>query len=232
MVFTRFHLESWLACVTALGVAEQYRAEAIATFHRLNQVYRQPWRAYHTPQHIEACLVWCAKWRSEWHNWAAVEVAIWFHDAVYLPHRTDNETRSAQWAAAVLQRWQVEEAVRSWVVSAVLATQHGTTQHQNQTPETADRHQLRDTPLDHDLARMLDLDLSILAASPREFSQYEAAIRREYASVSDSAFRVGRLAVLRSLWERDRLFQSPIGIACFEVRARQNLMNAIARLTV
>ncbi|NJN62672.1 MAG: hypothetical protein HC795_15170 [Coleofasciculaceae cyanobacterium RL_1_1] len=52
----------------------------------------------------------------------------------------------------------------------------------------------------------------------------------EYRCVSDEAFRLGRLTVLRSFLDRNRLFHSDIGLIRFEVQARQNLATAIARL--
>jgi predicted metal-dependent HD superfamily phosphohydrolase len=186
-----------------------------------------------------------------------VEFAIWLHDAVYIPQRADNEVRSARWAGALLQRWQVRADWRSWVVSAILATQHGgdrtANQAANQVPNQATRSAGIAKPIgseglncdslphtnplshpklspDRDRALMLDLDLSILAAPAPVFARYEAAIRDEYRYVSDEAFRLGRLAVLRSFLDRDRLFQSDIGLIRFEAQARQNLATAIARL--
>jgi len=229
-VLRQFQLKTWLKCVAALGVANRYRSEAIATFHRLDRADRQPWRTYHNSDHIEACLVLCADWRSVMRTPAAVEVALWFHDAVYVSRRRDNERRSARWAEAVLRRWQVDEAVRSWVVSAILATQHQNPRHQDKASKYLAHNLPTDGGLDTDRALMLDIDLSIFAASRLEFTCYEAAIRREYGFVTDEAFRVGRLAVLRSFLERDRLFHSAIGVACFEARARENLTTAVDRL--
>ena len=252
-----FQLEAWFACVAALGVATQHHADAIATFHRLDRAYRQPWRVYHDRHHIAACLELCHELRSELCHPAAVEFAIWLHDAVYIPQRADNEVRSARWAGALLQRWQVRADWRSWVVSAILATQHGgdrtANQAANQVPNQATRSAGIAKPIgseglncdslphtnplshpklspDRDRALMLDLDLSILAAPAPVFARYEAAIRDEYRYVSDEAFRLGRLAVLRSFLDRDRLFQSDIGLIRFEAQARQNLATAIARL--
>ncbi len=239
-VYVQFQLDAWLDCVVAIGVAEQYHTEAIATFHALNRAYRQPWRVYHDRRHIEACLTLCQELRSDLHHPAAVEFAIWLHDAVYVPQRADNEARSARWAEALLQRWQVRADWRSWVVSAILATQHR--REPSGEPEDHTGTSRRDFPRnpnhsnnpsqnpDRDRALMLDIDLSILAASAPVFAQYEAAIRDEYGFVSDETFRVGRLAVLRSFLDRDRLFHSDIGLARFEARSRHNLAAAIARL--
>ena len=233
MVLTRFRLDVWLDCVAALGVADRDRSEAIATFHRLDRAYGQTGRAYHNQAHIDACLGLCAEWRSQFHHPAAVEMAIWFHDAVYVPRRADNEARSARWAEAVLRRWRVDAEVRSWVVSAILATQHLATQNLATQHDAKSRQDsAHDFNVHHDRTLLLDIDLSILAASTLEFSRYEAAIRREYDFVSEEAFRVGRLAVLRSFLDRDRLFQSAIGFARFEARARQNLVSAIARSSI
>lgn len=49
----QFQLDAWLGCVAEIGVAEQYHAIAIATFHALDRADRQPWRVY-PDRHVSA----------------------------------------------------------------------------------------------------------------------------------------------------------------------------------
>ncbi|TAF57474.1 MAG: hypothetical protein EAZ61_01315 [Oscillatoriales cyanobacterium] len=232
-------LEAWLTCVAAIGVAEPDHTEAVATFQALDRAYRQPWRVYHDHRHLETCLALCDELRSELHCPAVVEFALWLHDAVYVPQRDDNEARSARWAEALLRRWQVRAEWRSWIVAAIWATRHreepatnqsSQAQQQNQNSPNH-RHNASQPGLERDRDLLLDIDLAILAASPPVFAQYEAAIRQEYGFISDAAFRVGRLALLQSWLNRDRLFHSAWGLDRWEQPARRNLTTAIDRLT-
>ncbi|EAN88867.1 hd phosphohydrolase family protein [Trypanosoma cruzi] len=69
--------------------------------------YTEPQRHYHTMTHLEEMLGCLARFQSEApvaHRLPAegarrlvVELAIFFHDAVYDPRRSDNEERSAAW---------------------------------------------------------------------------------------------------------------------------------------
>src|SRR6185295_1221583 len=108
-----------------------------------------------------------------------VEIALWFHDAVYDVHRHDNERRSADWARDALAGAGVAATAIARVEALVMATRHATT-----TPGSADEELL------------VDIDLAILGADAARFAEYAAQIRREYAHVADAEFRAGRSAVL------------------------------------
>ena len=81
-----------------------------------------------------------------------------------------------------------------------------------------------------DAALFLDMDLSILGASPAAFDAYEAAVRREYHWVTEPAWRAGRRAVLAGFLARPRIFHSPRFRASREARARANLARSLALL--
>src|SRR5690242_9270349 len=83
--------ERWLALWKACGAngAQQ------AWYEHLSAAYGAPQRHYHNQQHIAECL---AEFDSARHlalEPAAVELALWFHDAVYNPKASDNEEQSA-----------------------------------------------------------------------------------------------------------------------------------------
>ncbi len=81
-----------------------------------------------------------------------------------------------------------------------------------------------------DMARFLDMDLSILGAPEATFDRYEASVRVEYAHVPEQTFRTGRAAILERFLARDPLFLSPWGRARFEDEARDNIRRSIAVL--
>ncbi len=58
---------------------------------QLLSAYAEPHRHYHTQHHIAACLEALDAHRHCAERPEEVELAIWFHDAVYDTRRTDNE---------------------------------------------------------------------------------------------------------------------------------------------
>ena len=83
----------WLALMASFGIDAH-----LDTFERLRGAYAEPHRYYHTFKHIAACLEELDAARGLAAVFHEVEIALWFHDAVYAPTSTDNERRSAEWA--------------------------------------------------------------------------------------------------------------------------------------
>jgi predicted metal-dependent HD superfamily phosphohydrolase len=168
--------------------------------------WREPHRNYHTVAHLAAMLA-IVRERP------VVELAVWFHDAVYDPRAADNEE-----ASAVL-------AERS--LTAVGAAQ-GTVAEVARLVRLTATHDPR--PDDHAGALLCDADLAILAADPAGYDAYAAAVRREYAHVPDEVFRAGRAAVLRRLLDRPALYQVVPERAEWEPRAHANLTRELSTL--
>jgi predicted metal-dependent HD superfamily phosphohydrolase len=175
--------------------------------------YGEPHRAYHTLDHLAFCFGEYDRVAGQIQEPVALEFAIWFHDAVYDTHRPDNELRSAEWAVAVLADCGVDAALRQRVYDLILATRH-------------DR-----PPSDADASYLVDIDLAILGQPPLRFDQYDADIRQEYAWVPEAEFRTKRAAILRSFLARDRIYQTTFFFDCYEAQARQNLDQAVRRLS-
>jgi len=182
----------------------------------LRAAYAEPSRAYHHFGHVEEVLrehasVPCFE------DPVATALAVLFHDAVYLPGRTDNEERSASLARGLivehLPRWsdkvlRVETLIR-------LTARHG---------------HLEPGDLDLDAKLFLDCDMAILGAPQDRFDDYDRAIRVEHAAVPDPAYRAGRGAFLTRLLEKERLFLSELFHDRLDEPARANLARALERI--
>lgn len=185
---------------------------------RIRQLYDDPRRGYHAWSHPQALLELLAEVRERLDDPVAIECAILLHDAVYDPHRQDNERRSAALARALLAD-AVEPATLARTVRLIAATE---------------RHEVAADAAGgeaEDMRVFLDMDLSVLAAPADTFDAYEAGVRHEYAHVPEPAFRRGRAAILAGFLARDRLFLSDWGRDRFEARARLNLQRSLQRLS-
>ena len=69
----------------------------------LLNAYGEPQRHYHTQQHLGECLALADTFKDEAERLDEIELALWFHDAVYDVRAHDNEARSAQWSLTALR---------------------------------------------------------------------------------------------------------------------------------
>lgn len=194
----------WTATWQRLGLAgdDAWRDRLLAS-------YAEPTRHYHTLRHLAECLALCDDVAHLAERPGEVAIALWFHDAIYLPLATDNEARSAAWAGAALAAAGAEPDVVARVAALVMATA---------------RH---DAPDDVDTALVIDIDLAILGAAPARFAEYERQIRAEYAAVPPALFGEKRRAVLARFLARPALYTTPALRARFEDQARANLQRAV-----
>ena len=174
----------------------------------------EPQRRYHTTAHLAQVLDHVDTLAGHAADPDVVRLAVWFHDAVYRPDRSENEERSAALAERALPEAGVPDAATAEVARLVRLTI---------THDPADG--------DRDGEVLCDADLAILASAPREYAAYAAQVREEYGFVPDDLFRAGRADVLRHLLGLPRLFRTPHGAAVWEPRARQNVTTELELLT-
>ena len=181
-------------------------------FTELETRYSEPHRAYHNLAHVADCLEEFEPVKHLARDPLAVEMAIWYHDAVYDPRAKDNEERSAKLATRVGNKISLPSPLNQRVKNLILATKK------------------HDASLDPDAAVLVDVDLSILGRGPRRFDEYENQIRQEYGWVSDEAFAAGRKAVLDSFLTRPVIYSTEIFMNKYEQQARENLKRSIVKL--
>ena len=181
---------------------------ATALWLSLEAYYSGPHRHYHHLGHIAFSLAEMDRCHAQD---PALEGAIWFHDLIYDPHRSDNEDASREWFVSHTQAW----------LDPSLVTRI------SQLIDVTDFRKPRDDS-DPLAALMVDIDLAILSAPPVDYDAYTAAIRREYAHVPDEAFRKGRSAVMAGFLTK------PIYRTAFftprENQARDNITRELEQL--
>lgn len=182
-------------------------------FDKLVKAYTSPNRFYHNLTHIEDCLFLLDQTQSLARHPEQVELAIWFHDAIYDSRRNDNEEKSAEWAKATIQKAGLRGDIAGRVIQVILATRHD------------------EAATDTDAQLMVDVDLSILGREHKVFWRYEENIRKEYAWVPDDLFKTKRVEILSGFLSRPHLYYHQEYRARFEDQARDNLRQAIARLS-
>lgn len=186
------------------------------TFRLLVEAYASTDRYYHNTDHINVCLN-NLDFLEEYTVYPReVELALWFHDAVYDPLSNDNERRSAQWAGSFLGTSSpltnpASQEVISRVVGLIKATCH------NVPVQTQDE------------SILVDIDLSILGSYPETYDAFETGIRQEYEKVPIVIYNEERAKVLDGFLQRSRIYLNG-AFECLEEQARSNLTNAIAQL--
>src|SRR5687767_3464338 len=85
-------------------------------YEKLTAAYAEPHRHYHNQQHIAECLAEFDQARHLARDPVAVELALWFHDAVYDPKAADNEEQSAALAKRCLSEAGANPALTEAVV--------------------------------------------------------------------------------------------------------------------
>lgn len=191
---------------TALG------ARDAAAFQVVRDAYASDQRHYHTVEHILECLAYFDRVRALARRPDELEAAIWFHDAVYDISQRDNEARSAELARDQALQAGIPSETADRIAELVLNTTH--------TAQAASS----------DAQLLIDIDLSILGASPERYRRYEIDIRREYASAPDDLFRRGRLHVLNAFLERTGIYHTSYFYERLERQARENLAEAVEAL--
>ena len=192
--------------------AARFEGANASVFPALVSAYQHPPRAYHTLDHIYACLNELDAVHASCQDPDSVEAAIWFHDAIYDPQRGDNEQKSAEFARRLLADCGASPTFCERIEELILVTGH-------------DR-----VPADPDAQLLADIDLSILGKPWQLFDDYEQAIREEYAYVSDANFRAGRAMVLQRFLDREHIYSTAVFRARYEALARANLQRSLARL--
>jgi predicted metal-dependent HD superfamily phosphohydrolase len=202
-------LARWSQLMNALDLSG---TDTTRTYDALVAAYSEKHRHYHTLEHIDACLRHLDRARHLAVLPAQIEIALWFHDAVYDTYGKENEERSARLAVQFLHKHGAASDCLLQVERLILATQH----------------QARVSDSDEQL--LVDIDLAILGSEPTVYDEFESNVRKEYKWVPMPLYRRKRCEILQSFLDQERIYYTEHFRQSSEDQARSNLMRAIARL--
>jgi predicted metal-dependent HD superfamily phosphohydrolase len=173
----------------------------------LTQLYNSQGRYHHVISHVHDMLDLLRNTHPK--RLGPMVFAIWYHDAVYDPTRTDNEEKSAELMFRDFGS-VIDPDELNFSKSLILAS----------------KHMFPSIYMEHDHALMIDLDLYVLSRT-HSYSTYAQNIRNEYIHVSGEEFRRGRITFLK------RTLSNPIykHFTRLEQEARSNILEEIEFLS-
>ena len=183
-----------------------------ALFSRLIECYSEPHRKYHTMQHLQECFAHLERARSFAEHASEVQLALWFHDAIYDTRRKNNEERSAEWARESALAAGLVDDQANRIYELVMATMHNA------------------VPAGRDAAVLVDIDLGILGADEPRFDEYEIQVRKEYSWVPGPLYRTGRRKILQEFVSRESIYSTEYFRDECEAQARRNIDRSLGRL--
>lgn len=176
---------------------------AAQVYAELGRRYAAPGRHYHSPRHIHQCLRQLDAAWEEIANPFWVELALWFHDAIYDTKAKDNEARSADLFLSYAGDMPCRS--RQAVSRLIMATVHP------------------NEPVCPDEQAIVDIDLMSFALPWPEFLRDSRDVRAEFDHMAHEDFVAGQCNFLRLLLARKQFYLTPYFHQHFEHKARANL---------
>jgi predicted metal-dependent HD superfamily phosphohydrolase len=199
--------DRWEVLMNSLGLSAE-----TGCYEALYQAYSESHRFYHTVAHVQAMLDHLDGITAQAERPAELELAIWFHDAIYKPLSKANEKDSAQWASTFLAGCGYDEAGIARIGKLIMATLH------TGAVNTCDE------------KLIVDIDLTILGTPPAVYDAFERNVRREYKVVPWFIYRRKRKALLAGFLDCPYIYRTDTFRDRYERTARANILRAIAAL--
>ena len=183
----------------------------IACFEEVEKQYTHASRYYHTLGHVNDLFTHIKKAGvSDVETTILAHVAL-FHDVIYNSVSKENEIKSAQFAQLWLEKLNVKRSLREQIEIIILATATHIS--------------------DDSLAQLfLDMDLSILGASPEKYTDYYKAVRKEYKNIPLFLYKRGRKRFLLETLAKSFIFYTQKYRKLYEKQARVNMQEELDRL--
>ena len=187
-------------------------------WRKVRDAYTDPYRQYHTLQHLNAMFGHFDQHVAQLKSPALVTMTIFFHDIVYAEENVGKHPKNEMDSAVLWREFASDVGLTAEQTDEVAAWIERTGSH------------LKGGKTEGDLAYFLDFDLAILGESPAAYAEYTQQIRLEYASVPLKEFREKRGAFMPQFLASESLYFTEHFKTHYEGRARQNVQDEIARL--
>ena len=187
--------------------------EPMEVLNRLIDLYAEPHRHYHTLEHIRHCLREFDQAVIFMDDPDMVELALWFHDAIYVAGAKDNERRSAD-LFREYSAGRVDAVFQQRIDDLIMATTH------------------QEPPRQSNERFIVDIDLSSFGLPWEAFMRDGLRIRAESPDVTDDDYYPGHLRFLRGLEDRPSIFLTECFRQRYERTARENIQRLVADLSV
>ena len=174
-------------------------------WNKIEKNYTGSDRHYHNLTHLESLYRELEPLKNDIRDWDVVVFALFYHDVIYQPLRSDNEEKSASLAASRLAEISFPEERIAHCSRIILATKG---------------HQLSG---DNDTNIFTDADLAILGSPYTDYQQYARNIRKEYRWVPDFMYNPGRKKILNHFLRMDDIYKTEYFSKKYEAQARLNL---------
>ncbi len=199
------NIANWITVLGGNPTQAKRRAKAVV------KAYAAAYRKYHNWDHIEQVLRWVEMRERTYPdnrvNYAALKLAVLYHDVVYVIGAKDNEERSAEYAAHDLRAMHVPEKHIAQVVMDIMDTRH------------------MEHPATHEGKLIVDADLCSLAGS-LDGVRHNTLSLVEESGMPKAQFAKGNIAFLTALMGRESIFRSP-HTEREELAARNNIAQII-----
>ncbi len=169
-------------------------------------------RHYHTLDHLKNLLVQLTEIKSDIKDWNTVLFTLYYHDVVYNALKSDNEEKSAEFAANRMKQVGIPDNVIENCKQQILATKS----HFKST--------------DSDTNYFTDADLSVLGQSWEIYELYYKNVRKEYSIYPDFIYRPGRRKVVQHFLAMERIYKTDYFFSKLEVQAKENLQKELELL--
>lgn len=199
-------MTNWLSVLCDLGVSECDKH----LFQQLIACYSEPHRKYHTLEHLKECFTHLKTLRSAAEHPAEIELALWFHDAIYKTTHKNNEKKCAIWAKDTALSNGISSDVADRIHDLIIVTKHTI------------------APKSQDEKIIADIDLGILGASPERFALYEEQVSAEYWWVPRLSYRIMRRNVLMTFLSRKHIYYTNEFQSLYETQARENITQSLS----
>ena len=194
----------------------------IKLFDSLVHHYIHPERHYHNLEHIQYCMTKLEEVCGLVEKFRNLELAIFFHDVIYgcWTEFSQNEEYSARFAKFFITELM---GLPSEIANDVCSLIKDTTYHFNNRPKELGN-------LTHDGEYMMDIDIASLGDNWEVFNRNMDNIAKEFSWVDPKLYKIERIKILKHFLDRDPLYKTNYFRSKYEVRAKLNLVQAIAKL--